>query len=348
MRSNAVDVIVVDSVAALVPRAELDGDMGDSLPGLQARLMSQALRKLTAAISRSGCSVIFINQIREKIGVMFGCMSYDTRVSLADGTSEKIGKIVNQRLPVEVLSYDAATGRIEPRRVVNWFDNGRTDHFLQFEVEGGPSGRRRFGAPRTTSMFTPGGAGARRRAWRSATRCSRPSRTTASRTTSGRWCSAAAWATAHPPGRRARATSVSGTDELRRTISAGSTPCSRPSPVPSGPTGRGVGFDTFAMPALADLPVSCYDADGGRMRRGGSPRPARCPRDRGLVRRRRLVRRLLCPLGQGQGRALQQGPRWRTYAFACRRSSSGSAWAARGTTGGASGSTRSRPRASTS
>ena len=72
VRSNAVDAIVIDSVAALVPRAELDGDMGDSLPGLQARLMSQALRKLTAAIARSGGSVIFINQIREKIGVMFG------------------------------------------------------------------------------------------------------------------------------------------------------------------------------------------------------------------------------------------------------------------------------------
>ncbi len=72
VRSNAVDAIVIDSVAALVPRAELDGDMGDSLPGLQARLMSQALRKLTAAISRSGGAVIFINQIREKIGVMFG------------------------------------------------------------------------------------------------------------------------------------------------------------------------------------------------------------------------------------------------------------------------------------
>jgi recombination protein RecA len=72
VRSNAVDVIVIDSVAALVPRAELDGDMGDSLPGLQARLMSQALRKLTAAIARSGVVVIFINQIREKIGVMFG------------------------------------------------------------------------------------------------------------------------------------------------------------------------------------------------------------------------------------------------------------------------------------
>ena len=72
VRSNAVDVIVIDSVAALVPRAELDGDMGDSLPGLQARLMSQALRKLTAAIARSGTVMIFVNQIREKIGVMFG------------------------------------------------------------------------------------------------------------------------------------------------------------------------------------------------------------------------------------------------------------------------------------
>jgi recombination protein RecA len=72
VRSGAIDVIVVDSVAALVPKAELDGEMGESLPGLQARLMSQALRKLTAAISRSGTAVIFINQIREKIGVMFG------------------------------------------------------------------------------------------------------------------------------------------------------------------------------------------------------------------------------------------------------------------------------------
>jgi recombination protein RecA len=72
VRSNAVDLIVVDSVAALVPRAEIEGDMGDSLPGLQARLMSQALRKLTAVINRSKGTVIFINQIRMKIGVMFG------------------------------------------------------------------------------------------------------------------------------------------------------------------------------------------------------------------------------------------------------------------------------------
>lgn len=72
VRSNAVDLIVVDSVAALVPRAEIEGDMGDSLPGLQARLMSQALRKLTGVINRSKVTVVFINQIRMKIGVMFG------------------------------------------------------------------------------------------------------------------------------------------------------------------------------------------------------------------------------------------------------------------------------------
>jgi len=72
VRSGAVDVVVVDSVAALTPKAELEGEMGDQLPGLQARLMSQALRKLTGSISRSNCMVIFINQIRMKIGVMFG------------------------------------------------------------------------------------------------------------------------------------------------------------------------------------------------------------------------------------------------------------------------------------
>jgi recombination protein RecA len=72
VRSNGIDVIVIDSVAALVPRAELDGEMGDSLPGLQARLMSQALRKLTAIVAQSNTCFIFINQIREKIGVMFG------------------------------------------------------------------------------------------------------------------------------------------------------------------------------------------------------------------------------------------------------------------------------------
>ncbi len=72
VRSGAVDIVIVDSVAALVPKAEIDGDMGDSHGGLQARLMSQALRKLTGVINKSNCIVIFINQLREKVGVMFG------------------------------------------------------------------------------------------------------------------------------------------------------------------------------------------------------------------------------------------------------------------------------------
>ena len=72
VRSGAIDVVVVDSVAALTPRAEIEGEMGDSLPGLQARLMSQALRKLTAILSKTGTAAIFINQVREKIGVMYG------------------------------------------------------------------------------------------------------------------------------------------------------------------------------------------------------------------------------------------------------------------------------------
>ena len=134
IRSGALDVIVIDSVAALTPRAEIEGDMGDSHVGLQARLMSQALRKLTGGLSKSNTVAVFINQLREKIGVMYGCFQYNARVVLADGTTEKIGKIVNQKLPVEVLSYDAKSGAMVPKRVVNWFDNGRTEEFLQITV----------------------------------------------------------------------------------------------------------------------------------------------------------------------------------------------------------------------
>jgi recombination protein RecA len=134
IRSGALDVIIIDSVAALTPRAEIEGDMGDSHVGLQARLMSQALRKLTGGLSKSNTVAVFINQLREKIGVIYGCFNYSARVVLADGTTEKIGKIVNQRLPVEVLSYDAVTGTMVPKRVVNWFDNGTTDQFLQITV----------------------------------------------------------------------------------------------------------------------------------------------------------------------------------------------------------------------
>jgi len=158
IRSGAIDVVVIDSVAALVPRAEIEGEMGDSHVGLQARLMSQALRKITGALSQTKTTAIFINQLREKVGVMFGCMSYATRVTLADGTQEKIGKIVNQRQDVEVLSYDPESGRIIPRRIVNWFNNGRTEQFLQFTVaKSGGNGKAQFAATENHLVRTPGG-----------------------------------------------------------------------------------------------------------------------------------------------------------------------------------------------
>ena len=113
VRSGAVDVVAIDSVAALTPRAELEGQMGDQTVGLQARMMSQAMRKLAGNLNRTQTLCLFTNQIREKIGVMFGCFHYDARVVLADGSTEKIGKIVNQRMPVEVMSMDPETGEID-------------------------------------------------------------------------------------------------------------------------------------------------------------------------------------------------------------------------------------------
>ncbi|NWF67726.1 MAG: recombinase RecA [Chloroflexi bacterium] len=149
VRSGALDVIVVDSVAALVPRAEIEGEMGDSHVGLQARLMSQALRKLSGAIKQSRVSVVFTNQLREKVGVMWGCFNYSTRITLADGSQEKIGKIVTQKKQVEVLSYNTRTRQFETRPIVSWFNNGNTDHFLQFTV------RRKGGNGRSSFACTP-------------------------------------------------------------------------------------------------------------------------------------------------------------------------------------------------
>ena len=158
IRSGAIDIVVIDSVAALVPKAEIEGEMGDSHVGLQARLMSQALRKVAGALSQTKTTAIFINQLREKIGVMFGCMTYSTKVTLADGTQEKIGKIVNQRLDVEVLSYDPDSGEVVPRRIVNWFNNGKAERFLQFTVaKSGGNGRAQFAATENHLIQTPGG-----------------------------------------------------------------------------------------------------------------------------------------------------------------------------------------------
>jgi recombination protein RecA len=161
VRSGAIDIIVIDSVAALVPRAEIEGEMGDSHVGLQARLMSQALRKIAGALNNTKTTAVFINQLREKIGVMFGCASWYTYVTLADGSRERIGKIVNQKMPVEVLSYDPEIGKVVPKKVVNWFNNGTTEEFLHFVVErpGGGTGHGRaiMDLTRNHLVRTPGG-----------------------------------------------------------------------------------------------------------------------------------------------------------------------------------------------
>jgi recombination protein RecA len=158
IRSGAVDIVAIDSVAALTPKAELEGQMGDQTVGLQARMMSQAMRKLAGNLNRANTLCVFTNQIREKVGVMFGCFHYDARVVLADGSTQKVGKIVNQRLPVEVMSMDPGTGEIAPRRVVEWYDNGETDEWLQFEVEAaGGLGVRKFACTPNHLIFTPDG-----------------------------------------------------------------------------------------------------------------------------------------------------------------------------------------------
>ena len=120
VRSGAIDIVVVDSVAALVPKAEIDGDMGDSHVGLQARLMSQALRKLTAVISKSNCTVVFINQLREKVGVMFGnpetttggrALKFYSSVRMDVRRIDKItqgGEVVGNRTRVKVVKNKIA------------------------------------------------------------------------------------------------------------------------------------------------------------------------------------------------------------------------------------------------
>lgn len=124
VRSGGIGAIVVDSVAALVPRAEIEGEMGDAHVGLQARLMSQALRKLAGAVKASNTLLLFTNQLREKVGVMFGCFDYATTVMLEDGSLRSIGKIVNSKEDHRVMSYNTESRKFEPKPIKSWFKNG--------------------------------------------------------------------------------------------------------------------------------------------------------------------------------------------------------------------------------
>lgn len=148
IRSGTMSVIVIDSVAALVPKAEIEGEMGDSYVGLQARLMSQALRKIMAIVHRTNTCVIFINQLRMKIGVMYGCFQGETPVTLADGTQRTIKEIVDNKYSGPVLSYNMEAGRIETRKVVDWFRNGQVQEgdwrTLDLSSAGGPGGNMSF------------------------------------------------------------------------------------------------------------------------------------------------------------------------------------------------------------
>lgn len=158
VRSEIIDIVVIDSVAALTPRAEIEGEMGATHMGLQARLMSQALRKITGIAHTTNTLIVFINQTRMKIGVMFGCFAYDAKVLLADGTKESIGKLVNQTRQTKVLSYNFEKKCVEAKVITDWHINGETSAFLQFFVQNHTgNGRRGFSCTPDHKIYTPQG-----------------------------------------------------------------------------------------------------------------------------------------------------------------------------------------------
>ena len=124
VNSGAMDVIVIDSVAALTPRSEIEGEMGDSHVGLQARMMSQALRKLTPTVKKNNTLIVFINQIRMKIGVMFGCLHAKNKITFTDGRKFTIKEIVENRIEGNVWSYNEKTHQMEAKPIIDWHYNG--------------------------------------------------------------------------------------------------------------------------------------------------------------------------------------------------------------------------------
>ncbi|OGZ72455.1 MAG: recombinase RecA [Candidatus Staskawiczbacteria bacterium RIFCSPLOWO2_01_FULL_37_25b] len=158
VKTGNIDVIVIDSVAALTPQREIEGEIGDQHMGLQARLMSQACRKLSGIMAKSNTMVIFLNQTRMKIGMVFGCLNYKSKINLADGGTECIGKIVNQKKKMDILSYDWNKRQIISRSINGWFNNGRTDKFLQITAyKPYGNGKAQFSCTPNHPILTPTG-----------------------------------------------------------------------------------------------------------------------------------------------------------------------------------------------
>jgi len=146
-RSGVVNLIVIDSVAALTPKSEIEGEMGDHAVGAQARLMSKAMRKLVAVANESKCIIMFTNQIRMKIGVMFGCFHYDTLINFTDGRSIPIGKVVDEKIEGNIYCINEETKQIEQKPIIDWHDNGKVEtkeDFIHIQTES-INGKGRFG-----------------------------------------------------------------------------------------------------------------------------------------------------------------------------------------------------------
>ena len=138
INSGAVEVVVVDSVAGLVPKAEIEGEMGDSHVGLQARLMSQALRKLTSITKKQNVLLVFINQLRMKIGVMFGCLHAKNKITFIDGRTYSIKEIVENKIQGKVWSLNEKTNKIEAKSIIDWHHNGIVeshDDYLRIKTD---------------------------------------------------------------------------------------------------------------------------------------------------------------------------------------------------------------------
>jgi recombination protein RecA len=135
-RKKKIGVIVLDSVANLIPKVRMEAKAEQHTVGIIARLLSENLKKVINYAAKYGVLVIFINQVREKIGVLFGCASYKTKILLADGSWRKIGPLVNNKEKVEVLSYDLNSNKIVPKKVIGWHNNGNIDdseYFLKIK-----------------------------------------------------------------------------------------------------------------------------------------------------------------------------------------------------------------------